>query len=98
MEVHDQIVARRFVLVDEEGNPAAYITGAEVGFIGLHIEGPGEEEEPLVSIGLEATGGSPVIQIRRPEGGKVLISVAEDGRAGIQLVDADGAERIVDTT
>jgi hypothetical protein len=30
LEVHEQIVARRFVLVDVEGNPAAYITGAEV--------------------------------------------------------------------
>ena len=97
MEVHEQIVARRFILLDEDDNPAAYITGAEVGFVGFHVEGPGGDEKPLVSIGLQADGGSPLIQIRRPEGGQVAISVTEDGEAAVYLEDADGAKRVIST-
>jgi hypothetical protein len=96
VEVHEQSVARRFVLVDEEGNPAAYITGAEAGFVGFQVEGPGEEE-PLVSIGFNTGSSLPLIRIRRPEGGQVAISVTEDGTTAVYLEDADGAKRVIST-
>jgi hypothetical protein len=96
MEVHDQVVARRFVLVDEEDNPTAYITGAEGGFVGLHVQGP-QGKTPLVSVGVEAETGLPMLRLRRAEGGYVLVSVAENGRATVFLVDADGSELIVAT-
>ena len=97
MEVHHQLVARRFVLVDEEDNPVAYITGAEAGFVGLHVEGSGDEEEPFVRLGFKAGSRTPIIHMRGPEGGGVHITVAESGQAAILLEDADGAKRVTTT-
>jgi hypothetical protein len=96
LEVHEQIVARRFVLVDEEGNPEVIISGAEAGFVGLQIAGSGENE-PLVQIGFIAESSLPSIRIRRPEGGQLLISVTEEGDAAVYLEDADGAKRVIST-
>jgi hypothetical protein len=98
LEVHEQLAAGRFILVNEEGNPAAYITGAEAGFISFHVEGP-EEGHPLVSIGFQAGTNLPTIRLALPQdGGDVLITVTESGRAGIFLADADGTERLIATT
>ena len=97
MEIHEQLAARRFVLADEEGNPTAYITGAEVGFLGFHVEGP-EKGKPVVSIGIQAETGLPIIKMDSPGGGFVMIAVTASGKASIYLADADGTERVIATT
>jgi hypothetical protein len=102
MDVQDQVVARRFVLVDEQGTPAAYLTGSKDGLMGLHIAGT-ESKTPLVAIGVNPDEGTPYIIVRRhgqrgtKSRGQVYISVLENGQAAIRLEDADGTYRIITT-
>jgi hypothetical protein len=100
MEIHDQVIAKRFVLVDDEGEPLAYLTGEETGFVGVSIAGEGGQT-PLITIGVDFTG-TPSIVMRRQNNqgeqqGAVIISVEDDGRAAIRFEDADGAERTITT-
>jgi hypothetical protein len=101
MEIHEQIIAKRFVLIDDKGEPLAYLTGEEAGFVGVSIAGAGGQA-PLVTIGVEPSTGMPSIVVLRRDSqgerrGAVAISVTEDGRAAIRLEDADGAERTITT-
>jgi hypothetical protein len=65
--------------------------------VGLHVKGA-KEEGPMASIGIDSRYGRPVVRLHRPEGGEIIISVMESGRAAINLVDEDGTERIVATS
>ena len=96
MEAHEQLAARRFILVDEEGNPAAYISGAETGFVGLSVEMP-HSQEAVISVGVEAATGLPLIHMHGPDGGRVLVTMREGGKPAIVLVDRDGTERVIST-
>jgi hypothetical protein len=60
MKIRDQVVAKRFVLADDEGKPVAYLTGRESGIIGLTIAGAGGAA-PMVSIGVESDGGPNIV-------------------------------------
>jgi hypothetical protein len=96
LEVHDQLVAKEFVLVDDEGDIAASITPAPAGFIGLHVGSPERGAQPSVLVGIEANTGLPIVSVRY-SGGAVAIAVTEDGQAAIHVHDAEGHERIIGT-
>jgi hypothetical protein len=97
LQMFDEIAAKRFYLVDEAGNPTAYLAGAETGTLGLHVAGA-EGGAPLALIGTESTGGRPVIRLHRPEGGELILTITENGQAAIYLVNADGSEVVVTTS
>jgi hypothetical protein len=93
LEVHDQLVAKEFVLVDEQkGDIAATITASSTGFVGFRVGSPKPGADPTAYVGIEPNTGAPVISVSH-RGGSVTIAIGEDGRPGILLTDAEGNER-----
>ncbi len=95
MEIHERVVAKRFVLVDDDGNPTAYITNAKAGFTGLSVQPASGEDGPIVSLGVQTESGQPVILLSRPDNSSVLITIRDDGEATVRLEDADGAAHTI---
>ena len=95
LEVHDRLAAREIVLLDEENNPTAVITGAGDELTGLHVW-LGKGEDTSVMVGIESATGAPSISVRH-RGGVLTIAVTNDGRTAIDMTDADGQELVIDT-
>jgi hypothetical protein len=100
MDVHDAVIAKRFVLVDDDGNPRVTLQITNDEFVGLSFN-DSEQAAPLITIGVREDG-TPVVIARRldengNEKGQVLLSVLSDGRAFVELQDAGGATREIMT-
>jgi len=101
MDAEEVVVAKRFVLVDEDGNPRAALMGERDGLLGLHILGE-PVREAMISIAVNEQNGSPVVLVRRltadrRANGAVMLSITEDGRGTVHLEDADGSTRTFTT-
>jgi hypothetical protein len=101
VDIQDVVAARRFVLVDEDGNPRAALMAQRDGHLGVHIMAEANSP-PVISIAVDDEDGTPVVLIRRRgpganSEGVVMLAVTEDGRATIRLEDADGASRTFTT-
>jgi hypothetical protein len=97
----DEVAAKRFVLVDDQGDVRAELKAEPDGLVGLHIRGKGGAPM-LIVVGLQADE-TPIVMVRRPgpDGesfGRASVLVTDDGRAGINLKDADGTSRNIYTT
>ena len=100
MDAEDVVVAKRFVLVDDEGNPRAALLAQRDGIVGLYVGT--EEDDPLISIGMDAQEGTPYVMVRRTAAdgtgrGAVMLSVSSEGVAAVHLEDVDGSSRTYTT-
>jgi hypothetical protein len=96
MHAAEEVTAKRFVLVDDQGDRRAELSASE-GMVGLTIFGK-EPSHGDVSVGVYEESGEPIVMVRRAptegeEGGRVMVSVTDEGKAAILLKDADGTKR-----
>jgi hypothetical protein len=96
----DEVRAKAFILLDDDGTERAVLRAFSPGLIGLQIMGA-ENDEPLISIGVCEGGNTPYVMVQRVdaqgnEDGTVWLSV-DDGRPYVLLVDADGTVRNLTT-
>ena len=93
LEIHDQVAAKRFVLVGDNGMPTAFITGAKDGVTGFVVT-PATVEGASVTVGISTESGEPSITLLQENGSAVLIALASEG-ALVQLTAADGTTRTI---
>jgi hypothetical protein len=101
VDVEDVVAAKRFILVDEDGNPRAALMAHRDGLLGLHIM-PEPDSTPAISVAVNEQDGRPVVILRRPTAdarseGAIMLTIAEDGHAHIHLADEDGGARTLTT-
>ena len=95
----DVIRAKRFELVDDEGNLRAVFTANPGGtgdeLIGMHIAN--NEGNSVVFIGVDPTLNAPFLTLRDGAGsrGAVFASVTSEGYPAVTLRDGDGDEQII---
>ena len=94
MEIHDQVAAKQFVLVDDDGRPTAYLTGAQFGSVGLHVL-PESGDGSVVSVGIESDTGSPRIVLTRPDGSAIVVGISETGEPYVMMKAADGTTQTI---
>jgi hypothetical protein len=97
MDVAEVLAARRFILLDEQGNARAELTAQTDGIVGLLVYGKGDSSA-TVAVGMEDESGAPTVVVRRPapdgqDYGTVVLGVTEEGEAAVQIKDAGGTRR-----
>ncbi len=100
MDVHDAVIAKTFVLVDDDGNSRVTLQSTNDELVGLHFNDR-EQAAPLITIGVSKDGTPQVIARRLDENGNergsVHLGVLSSGRVFVSLEDADGATREIIT-
>ena len=89
----ERVRARRFELVDDDGNVrAALSVEHESGLVGLHVGD--REAHPVISIGVDEVTNGPYVIMREPgeEGARIFLTISPEGYAVLHLRDRDGSE------
>jgi|SRR5215210_4061559 len=98
MDAVEELAARRFVLVDDQGVRRAELSAQGPGMVGLRVYGGGDSSA-TVSVGIsEESGRRPAIVLRKEaedgQGyGGVILDISRYGDASLVLEDADGTSR-----
>jgi hypothetical protein len=92
MPVGQEIQARAFVLVDQQGKPLARLGLLPHGALGLGFYDRGKQSRILLSV--EADGSSSVSLFGKDGKGGALLAVSSSGAASLRLIDVNWKSRV----